>query len=69
MAKRTVYICDGKECGSILVNPQDGFIIAGTIAAISLSDPKVLVTSVSDSEASEVSLCRDRLEKALGLTQ
>lgn len=69
MAKRTVYICDGEKCGSILVNPQDGFIVTGTIAAISLSEPKVLVTSVADNDATEVSLCRDCLEKALGLAQ
>jgi hypothetical protein len=71
MAKRTVYICDGDQCGAVLVHPEDGFVIVGAVKAIAIEgDPKVLISTPSSSQpdiVTETSLCRECLAKALGL--
>jgi hypothetical protein len=74
MAKRTVYICDGKDCGAVLVNAEDGFITVGTIKTTALDgEPKVLVTSAPvalegavPAPPGEAALCKECMAKALG---
>lgn len=65
MAKKTVYICDGPGCGAVLVNPEDGFVLAGVLKTTTVEgDAKVLVSSPNESETS---MCRECWAKVLGL--
>jgi hypothetical protein len=64
LAKKTVYICDGPSCGAVLVNPEDGFVLAGILRTTALeNDAKVLISSAD----TETSLCRECMAKVLGL--
>lgn len=66
MAKRLVYICDGEGCGAVLVHPEDGFVITGTIKPIAVDgDPKPLVTGSLIEPTAETALCRECMAKAL----
>lgn len=71
MAKRTVYICDGKDCGAVLVHPEDGFIITGVIRPITLEGeavPQVVALTGSQPDlVPETSLCRECMALALNL--
>lgn len=71
MAKRLVYICDGKDCGAVLVHPDDGFVITGTIRPISLENqapPQVAAPTASTPDTiPETSLCKTCMAAALGL--
>ena len=70
MAKKTVYICDGKDCGAVLVNPEDGFVLTGELTTTTISgEPKVLVASpaVDVGQGTQTSLCRECMAEALGL--
>jgi hypothetical protein len=70
MSRKQVFICDGKGCGAVLVNPDDGFVILGEIHKTAMGgDAKVLVSNndAPSGATSETSLCRDCLIKALEL--
>lgn len=78
MAKKMVYICDGEKCGTVLVNPDDGFVISGSITnTLAAGDAKVLLApppraagAGSDPglpTAEPLSLCRECMATALGL--
>jgi vacuolar-type H+-ATPase subunit F/Vma7 len=65
MAKKTVYICDTQDCGAVLVNPQDGFVLTGSVKSTAVTeDPKILLPIPTDGQ--ELSLCRECMAKALG---
>jgi hypothetical protein len=75
MARRNVYICDGADCGAVLVRPEDGFLIQGPIKTTSIDgeaktlvEPKYLTgTLASEGPPSETALCKECLLKALNL--
>ena len=54
MARQLVLICDGKDCGTVLLEAHMGFIIKGSIEEASIENPKLLVA-----QADETILCRD----------
>lgn len=69
MAKRTVYICDTKDCGAVLVHPEDGFVTKGTITTTAIEgEPKVLVSSnEATDDSGETAYCKECMAKRLGL--
>ena len=75
MARRNVFICDGADCGAVLVRPDDGFLIMGPIKNTDIDatpkmlvEPKLLSPVVAgDPPQHETALCKECLLKALGL--
>lgn len=68
MAKRLVYICDGKDCGAVLIHAEHGYVLTGGVKATLLEaegSPPYLVSPAKEGE--ETALCRECLKKALGL--
>ena len=67
--KKTIYVCDGKDCGAVLVNADDGFVITGTIRPAVLESAPLISgppPTVSD-PTPEISLCRECLALTLGI--
>jgi hypothetical protein len=72
MSRRSVFICDGKGCGTVLLEAHDGFIIKGTISEALVDAPKVLVGTEEGSSpgiATETALCEKCLLQVLGLSK
>jgi len=61
MARQLVLICDGKDCGTVLLEPHAGFIIKGSIEEAAIESPKPLVV-----QAEETVLCRECFLAVLG---
>jgi hypothetical protein len=62
MSKKTVFICDGPECGAVLVNPGDGVVISGKITDTNTDKPVVLIDG---EQKQDVAYCLECLKKAL----
>ena len=70
MARRSVFICDGKGCGTVLLEGHDGFLINGTITEALVDSPKMLVGGAEPTGAhgaTETALCEKCLLAMLGL--
>lgn len=67
MAKKTVFICDGNECGAVLVNPEDGFVLSGVIRTTTITGEATQILTSGSDVTTEISLCRECMAKALGL--
>jgi hypothetical protein len=69
MARRSVFICDGKACGAVLLEGHDGFIIKGSISEAVVDNPKVLVAGEEGTPLFETALCEKCLLQMLGLSK
>jgi hypothetical protein len=71
MARRNVFICDGADCGRVLVHPEDGFVVLGDIKTTSIdAEPKMLVQpkpAPGPDAPAETALCKWCMAKILGL--
>jgi hypothetical protein len=65
MSKKLVFICDAKECGAVLVNPGEGFVLTGAIRSTTVEGTPAALLEASTTD--ELSFCRDCFAKALGL--
>jgi hypothetical protein len=76
MARRSVFICDGKGCGTVLLEAHDGFLIKGTITESVVENPKALVGDALTAAAlatgslpEETALCAKCMIQLLGLSK
>jgi hypothetical protein len=72
MARRSVFICDSKGCGAVLLEGHDGFLIRGTISEALVDNPKTLVGAEqveSTNGVPETALCEKCLLQVLGLSK
>jgi hypothetical protein len=77
VARRNVFICDGAQCGAVLVRPDDGFLILGAIKTTDIdAEPKTLVDpkaqlgsnpELGATPGPETALCKMCMAKALSL--
>ena len=66
MAKKEMYICDGDGCGTVLLHPEDGYVIQGKIFTGVSGEAQRVFISTSD-EAPELVLCSECLTERLNL--
>lgn len=66
--RKELYICDGidgKECGAVLVDDHDGFVLTGSISTSLTGNQKVILSPPEGS--TELALCRQCFCVKLGL--
>lgn len=63
MSKKELYVCDNEKCGAILVHPEDGFVITGTIYTSIVASPTILVAATPEDPKS---FCFDCTVQMLG---